>query len=903
MNRRRVRTILLASAGFALQIGVAVAEPALPVTPTSPGSPAAVERAHPRPVLVQVDSVVPGAVTTSVVELPGQLRSAEATPIHFRIEPLGGVRLFGPVEGTLATAANEDPVLLLTYSVPQSQLAGPLTLAHVVLASGSTEVWRGELSAHVMVEPRLELTVQTLEAPIGVGEVGEIEFAVTNLGNAADTVQVELDGDTGWSMESAPELWPVAPGQRVMGRMRVRAPASATPGDRLLVPFIARGRTSVARAHLIIDLALPNESPNYTLPLRVFTGATGGLQEGSSIAGSWSVSGRGEVLEGTTLSIDARSPSRTGIGSVFTREMTGPTFRATLERERWQLTAGDVFQADDPVIGAYLNGVGATGSWRSGALTASTMLLGTEIPGVSQGRLLGGDLTLGTAAGEFGVALRAEDRDAGLMMPGGGSLHGGALTYRGGSQATVRARASTGLVRVAGPDGVTLSPTAHLDLAHASRRGYLSLRARRAAEQATWFGGRGSELFAGGTLELGGGLAATGWYAADELGSRLPGSAGRTRAGSVGLRYTGGGVQAAVRGTSHVTDQPIGGVDDQQREAVAVDLSGSLGGAFATVTAEHAFGGRASVIDYLQGTLQWPTGRSWTSITGTYAAPVLTDALVRLDLVQSVDLGRTRFDLAVGGSPTRSARETMSGWARIEREIARGTSLQLGAEYQPWGLSSGSPLRFSLGISRKLSLGLPTRRPIAFSGVAFHDLDGDGVRGADEPGYSGLTLRRGRAQAITNAAGAFQLNGGGDAPLTVDAASLRGGYLVPPRYLANPGREMEIPVVQTAGISLEFFLDANGDGVRSAAEVPAAGVRITLEAQDGTAYAETTDAEGRIQIRAMPPGAYVARIAAGQGVEAIEFEVQLTSGKQHEQVIPLRVPTREIRFGPAAPAD
>lgn len=887
-----LRPLVLALVGLSLHAAAAAGSPLAAVAPVdSVGVPA---------VRIAVDSVVPGAVTTSVISLPARFASDGAAPVQFRVEPLGDVRLFGSDRGTLSTAAGEDPVLLITYSVPQSQLAGHVTLARVVMQTGTTELWRAELDARVMVEPRLEMTLSSPDAAIGVGQVGEIIFAVTNLGNAADTLVIELDGETGWSMETAPGSWPIAPGQRVTGSVRVRAPENATPGDRLMVLFIARGRTAVARASIMMEVALPEQSPNYSLPLRVFTGATHGHGDGAALSGSWSISGSGEVMDGTTLTIDARSPSRIGAGSVFNREMTGPNFRATLERERWAVTAGDIFQADDAVIGAYLNGTGATGSWRSGAVTTTATLLETDVVGVSSGRLASGEVALGTPVGEFGVALRGEDCPVTPGLYSGGTLYGGALTYRGGNQATVRARANAGLVRVDGPAGVTMSPTGYVDLAHSSERGYLSLRARRAAEQAASFGGRSSELFAGGTLELGRGLAATAWYADDELGSRLPGSTGRTRAGSAGLRYTAGSVQAAVRGTSRVTNQVGVAGDDRRRDAVAVDLSGAFGRTFATLTAEHRLGGSSSLVDYLQGTLQWQTGSSWTSLTGTYAAQALTDPIVRMDLVQSVDLGRTRLDLAVGGSPTRSARETMSGWARVETEIASGTALQLGAEYFPLAHGSGSPMRFSLGISRKLSLGLPTRRPIPVSGVAFHDLNGDGVRGADEPGYAGLMLRRGRSQAITNGAGAFQLSGGEDMPLSVDAGSLGGGYIVPSRYLAMPGKGMEIPVVQAAGVAMEFFLDANGDGARGDAEAAVSGILVILEAADGTSYAETTNEAGRIEIKAMPPGTYQVRVNAGQGVQPVEVSMTLTSGTQVEQAVPLRAPTREIRFGPVA---
>src|SRR5690606_34875440 len=132
------------------------------------------------------------------------------------------------------------------------------------------------------------------------------------------------------------------------------------------------------------------------------------------------------------------------------RELTGPSFRATLQRDRWQVTAGEIFQSDDPVTGAYLNGTGVSGSWNAGGVRASATVAESKAIGISSGRLASADVVMGTQVGEFGVAMRAEERAA-LAGIDQGSLYGGALTFRSGTPSGLRARASGGLVRVAGP--------------------------------------------------------------------------------------------------------------------------------------------------------------------------------------------------------------------------------------------------------------------------------------------------------------------------------------------------------------------------------------------------------------------------------------------------------------------
>src|SRR5690606_18391663 len=255
-------------------------------------------------------------------------------------------------------------------------------------------------------------------------------------------------------------------------------------------------------------------------PLRVFAGAARAPGGASELTGNWAVSGRGEVLDGTTLSIDAHSANGLIGRSAFARELTGPTFRAALETDRWNLTAGEIFQPEDAVIGAYLNGRGASGSWAAGSARVSATVAEVGTDGLDAGHLASAAVGIATPLGEVGMAARSEVRDA-FGAPSRNSLHGGALTFSRGSASDLRINASAGLVRTGGADGAAVHPTAAAELHHSSSAGYLSVRARHAAEDAVAFGGRASGVFSGGALELGRGCAATAWYSRDALGCRV----------------------------------------------------------------------------------------------------------------------------------------------------------------------------------------------------------------------------------------------------------------------------------------------------------------------------------------------------------------------------------------------
>ncbi len=170
-------------------------------------------------------------------------------------------------------------------------------------------------------------------------------------------------------------------------------------------------------------------------------------------------------------------------------------------------------------------------------------------------------------------------------------------------------------------------------------------------------------------------------------------------------------------------------------------------------------------------------------------------------------------------------------------------------------------------------------RPLtaSISGAKFNDLNGNGIRDADEPGLAGVTiqLRDPAGQitaATTDASGAFSFAG-----LTAFVGSYTLSEVVPAGFVqtapAAPGT-FSVTLVpgqnatgflfgnrsQTAApgsISGTKFNDVNGNGSRDAAEPGLSGVTIQLKPASGPTLTATTDASGAFSFTGLAAGTYV----------------------------------------------
>src|SRR5262249_33921064 len=137
-------------------------------------------------------------------------------------------------------------------------------------------------------------------------------------------------------------------------------------------------------------------------------------------------------------------------------------------------------------------------------------------------------------------------------------------------------------------------------------------------------------------------------------------------------------------------------------------------------------------------------------------------------------------------------------------------------------------------------------RPVALSGLKFHDLNGDGVRQANEPGLPGWTvfvdlndngvLDPGEPSAVTNAQGNYTISNVSPGTVVLRA-------VLQPNWAPTlpPGGAYTLTVVsgqnqagldfgnRSGPITGSKFNDLNGDGIRQPNEPGLSGWRIYLD--------------------------------------------------------------------------
>jgi hypothetical protein len=183
----------------------------------------------------------------------------------------------------------------------------------------------------------------------------------------------------------------------------------------------------------------------------------------------------------------------------------------------------------------------------------------------------------------------------------------------------------------------------------------------------------------------------------------------------------------------------------------------------------------------------------------------------------------------------------------VQNFIADGVSLNLGwrwssADGSIFDPSSLSAHTFTLGIGYNLALTFDTPRFVvdltggrlsgALQGVAYRDLNLNGLRDPDEPVISGLTVKLGDSTTVTDSQGRYTLR----APVgryTLDfPQGLEGGVsLLGPEEVQvqlNETETRDLGFAPTTTLDVTLFDDTNNNGVRDTTEpgIPYGGVRV-----------------------------------------------------------------------------
>ncbi len=867
--------------------------------PLLAGTPIRAQEPH----VVQPGSIATGAVAFTTAGAAGR--------IHYHIEPAAGVRLVGPADGALE--GGTDTLLVpITFGLPRDQRAGALRAARVFLTLPDGAADSADLVVRVAVRRRIAAALAAEPAATSPGGQIRLRYRIRNLGNATDTVLLAGLSAGDWD---PPHLSPtpiaIAPGEEAEGTIGLRVPRRATPGDARNASLSIRTGGAESHASALVRVVHPaGLLPGFAqLPATLFVGSA--LDGRSPLAGgaAFSLSGTGQVVPGTRLSLDLRHLPEEGQPAAFRQVLAGPRMRLAVQHAGWDAALGDVYVRDRVLTGTYAQGRGLDLHLAEGAHTASVLLARPLLFQSPAGGHLAG-LSVGTTTPLGGLDLSLADMARPTAGAGTDRTRSVGVKLRVPESPTGHLTAELALQRLSDDrDHVATGPALNLDYA-LRRDGYgLTARLRHTPAALPGAGGLGNEAYLSGMASVDGPLAVQGWVFSSSTPLLGIPQDPRSRGGSLGLRVNGSDGQLDLLGNYRRT-QGLGLFRATDRRTLSAFASRGLGAFRLDGTAEVgqliADGAPRPLQNYRADAYLY-TSRAWGWLALThndeFGAP-----LTRLDVGGSLTLAHLDLEAGTGTRLDMPVSRSFSFWSGTTIHVAEGTGIVVGAEYQPWQ-PAGSRWRTSIGIRRALPLPLPVPVAPLVAGSVFEDRDGNGRRDPGEPTVPGVTLQLGPVRQTTNAAGrfAFSTDVGRGHTLEIDAGSLPPGTIVPPAAALRGHGHIDIPIVPTGGLRLTLFLDENGNAARDPAEPAATGALVSLIDAAGRRRDAVSDDDGTIEFRALPVGVYDVRISArpngGRPLPPVTLHLRIETGRtlQHEVAAPTR--RIDIRMRPPAPGE
>lgn len=253
----------------------------------------------------------------------------------------------------------------------------------------------------------------------------------------------------------------------------------------------------------------------------------------------------------------------------------------------------------------------------------------------------------------------------------------------------------------------------------------------------------------------------------------------------------------------------------------------------------------------------------------------------------------------------------------VQLDLPVSEQLLLGASGTwMWSQDDSIPpsLRWSLRIGTRFAIPVPfltTKGQI--EGCAFLDEDGDGERGTNEPGVSGVLLSTGEAEALSDDSGNYRFPASYPGEVTVTLAAFPPEVIpvlsTPPQAVVTAGRRTVVDVPLARGASIQGVVYSIAEenpggvsivGVGSETEGPMAGVVVRLTGSGGS-FTMKSSLGGTFRFERLVPGKWTLLVEPTSlpphhrpAEEALVLE--LGSGEAAEVDLPVLIARRTIKL-------
>lgn len=786
--------------------------------------------------------------------------------IRFTVTPTGGATILGRRSGTVNLRADPDAAVLVTVGVQSTALAGRSTVAEVTFSLAGFEPVMVPVDLEVTPRRGVALMTATQLIVARPGARAKIDFRLTNLGNAIDTVTVRVDGPPGWRARldnGGTYVLPIHSITEASATVQVPNEAEGTVALRI----IAAGNGS-ERARTTASVEVPYNDSRRRGRLRATPSMSTTLEDArlENLGAALLLNGpiyRGVGFEGRwSRSPQFGTPGLSRVGSVSGRP------HAAFYAENWRLDLGDAGANLSELAGVNAYGRGAALSIRSGAWSGNS-LVARQSSFTQSGS--GRPLMFGAAVQR---RLPAFELFSNITHLENGQRYGGrldALTIGAQSSAVSDNRLRGEIAYRQFDAGQGIGVAGEADRRNAD--GELRVRASHAPGGADAFARARNQLSGYGSRAMSPWFRASGgvWYS-DDASSRTERkqSTARTHVTTTMTLPRGVTIGATAEATSLSFRDSSGAQFGGSSKGAGMFGSGRIARVMLSGSSMISSDRRSSPLDSIGGAqeaeqrLVWRgqaalslrygviTGGVWSQrpLQSSTFMPAQTEMQlamqdIRIPLVDRyATFGASVSRLSGLGLMAPVVTQRYDARARLPGDIRLGFDV----ERNPLFLTRR---QWSTALRIERDFELPTAATVGRGGLVFQDLNGNGVRDRGEPGLGGIIVRADGEMAVTSADGRYRLAAVDRVPPQVDERSLPYGWLLSVR---QGSRRQDFAVVPMS--SVEVRLQVSPDASDRASRQSLAAVGVMARDSADRVWIARVDSAGLAVFDALPPGTY-----------------------------------------------